>query len=94
MGLGNLTPDSDEESSSSGKSTYITFQNPRSADVSEGSAHRHKQEYYDAAKSLRNKMGQDINVVVGEFMAAADEADEGDPERLRELFNTLTSDDE
>lgn len=89
MGLGDLTPEGSEEQSSSGKSTYISFKNPRNADVSEGTEHRHKEEYYDAIQSLRNKLGQDINVVFGEFAVAADNADDGDTERLEDLFERL-----
>lgn len=92
MGLGSFSGD-DEESSSTNQSTYITFKNPRTADISDGSQHRHKQEYYDAAKELRNALGQDINVPVGEFMVAAVEADEGDTERLNELFEQLAEDE-
>jgi len=88
MGLGEFS-DQEEESSGSNKSTYVTFKNPRNADISEGSEHRHKEEYYDAIQSLRNKLGQDINVVIGEFAAAADSADEGDASELEALFNRL-----
>ena len=88
MGLGEFS-DQEEESSGSNKSTYVTFKNPRNADISEGSEHRHKEEYYDAIQSLRNKLGQDINVVIGEFAAAADAADEGDASELEALFNRL-----
>lgn len=91
MGLGDLTPDGSDESSSSGKSTYVTFKNPRQADISDGSEHRHKQEYYDALQDLRNRLKQDINVPIGEFAVAAVNAEEGDTERLEQLFETLTS---
>lgn len=94
MGLGTFTAEEEDSGSGSNKSTYITFKNPRTADISEGSEHRHEQEYYDAAQELRNKLGQDINVPVGEFMAAAVEADEGNPERLQELFDQLVEDEE
>jgi len=90
MGLGDFS-ESGEESGGTGKSTYVTFKNPRTADISESSAHRHKQEYYDAVKSLRDKLGQDINVVMGEFAAAADAADEGDTGKLEELFDRLAN---
>lgn len=93
MGLGNFTDSDDEESSSANKSTYITFQNPTQADVSEDSAHRHKQEYYDAAKALRSRLGQDINVLVGEFLKAAHAADEGDSSELEALFNRIAGED-
>jgi len=94
MGLGSFTEEGEEESSSANKSTYVTFKNPTQADVNEKSAHRHKQEYYDAAKFLRNKLGQDVNVLVGEFMVAAEEAESGDAERLEGLFNRLAGDEE
>lgn len=90
MGLGNFASNDSDESGGQNKSTYITFKNPRTADVSEDSAHRHEQEYYDAAKRMRDMLGQDINVPVGEFLAAAVENEEGNPERLQELFNELT----
>lgn len=89
MGLGNFTQADDEESSGANKSTYITFKNPTQAEISENAEHRHKQEYYDAAKSLRSTLGQDINVLVGEFLAAAEEADDGDASRLEELFEQI-----
>jgi len=89
MGLGSFT-NQDEESSSANQSTYVTFKNPRTSDISEGSEHRHKQDYYDAVKSLRDKLGQDINVVMGEFAVAADAADEGDTSKLEQLFNQLS----
>ena len=94
MGLGNLAGQEEQESSGGNKSTYITFQNPRTADVPDSSTHRHKQEYYDAAKQMRNMLGQDINVPVGEFLAAAVEAEEGDTERLQDLFNEIADEDE
>lgn len=90
MGLGDFS-ESGEDGGGSGKSTYVTFKNPRTADISESSEHRHKQQYYDAVKSLRDKLGQDINVVMGEFAVAADNADEGDTEKLSELFERLSS---
>jgi hypothetical protein len=92
MGLGNFASD-DEESSSGNKSTYVTWKNPTKADISEGSEHRHKQDYYDAVKDIRGRLGQDINVLFGEFAVAANEADNGNPEHLEELFNDLTSDE-
>lgn len=95
-GLSDLTPES-EESSSGGKSTHIKFWNPRNAadEISEGTEHRHEQEYYDAAQDLRNMLGQNINVPVGEFLVAARDAEKhGDTERLKELFNTLTPEGE
>lgn len=88
MGLDSFTSD-DEESSSTGQSTYVTFNNPRATDISEGSEHRHKQKYYDAVQALRNKLGQDINVLAGELFHAANEADEGNTEPLNELFSEL-----
>lgn len=92
MGLGDLTPSDTEESSSGGQSTYVTFKNPRSVDVDEGQAHRHQQEYYDAIQSLRNMLGQDLNVPIGEFAAAVVEVEQdGDSSRLEELFNTITN---
>lgn len=91
MGLGNFSPDDDEEATSSNQSTYVTFKNKRATDVSEGSAHRHKQEYYDAIKEMRDALGQDINVPIGEFAVAAVEADEGNTEPLEELFDDLAS---
>lgn len=92
-GLSNLTPDS-EESSSGGKSTHIKFWNQRNAadEIADGTQDRHKQEYYDAAQELRNMLGQNINIPIGEFMVGAVQAEKHDnPEKLRELFNTLTS---
>lgn len=91
MGLGNFS--SEEEESSANQSTYVTFKNPTTADISEGSEHRHKQDYYDAIKQLRNKLGQDINVPIGEFAVAAVEADGGNTEPLNELFEQLASDE-
>lgn len=90
MGLGSFTTQDDDESSGGNKSTYVTFKNPSVADVSEGSEHRHQQEYYDAVKQMRNQLGQDINVPFGEFAVAAVEADKGDTEKLNELFSNLT----
>lgn len=89
MGLSSLTPESEEQSSGAGKTTYVTFKNPRTADISEGSEHRHKQEYYDSVQELRNMLGQDINVPIGEFAAAAVAAENGDPEPLEDLFERL-----
>jgi len=94
MGLGELSPEGTEESSGGNQSTYVTFKNAShpDVDVDEDNAHRHEQEYYDAIQQLRDIMGRDINVAIGEFAAAAVEAEkEGDSDRLEELFNTLTS---
>lgn len=88
MGLGEFTSE-DDDSSSGNQSTYITFKNPRQTDISEGSEHRHKQDYYDAAQDMRNALGQDINVPVGEFLVAATEAEEGNTEPLNDLFEQL-----
>lgn len=90
MGLGSFTSEQ-EEGSAANQSTYITFKNPDQVEISEGSEHRHQQDYYDAAKTMRNRLGQDINVPVGEFLVAAVEADEGNTERLNELFEQLAS---
>ena len=89
MGLGDFAPEGEEDSSGAGKSTYITFKNPRTADISEGSEHRHKQDYYDAVQQLRNMLGQDINVPIGEFAVAAVAAENGDPDKLEALFDRL-----
>lgn len=91
MPLGDLTPDS-EESSSGGKSTHIKFWNPRNAsdEVSEGTEHRHEQEFYDAAQELRNMLGQNINVPVGKFLVAVAEAEKRENYGpLFDLFVTL-----
>lgn len=94
MGLGDLTPESGE-SSSGGKSTHIKFWNPRNAadEISEGTDHRHQQEFYDAAQELRNMLGQNINVPVGKFLYAVVQAEKhGNNEPLEELFETLAAD--
>lgn len=83
----------EEEQEEEGQSTYVTFKNPGhgEVDISEGSEHRHKQEYYDAVQWFRDKLGQDINVPFGEFAVAARQADEdGDPSGLQELFDRIT----
>lgn len=90
MGLGDFSPEGEDDSSGTNKSTYITFKNPRTADISEGSEHRHKQDYYDAAQKMRSMLGQDINVPVGEFLKAAVEAEDGNTEPLENLFERLT----
>lgn len=92
-GLQDLTPDS-EESSSGGKSTHVKFWNPRNAadEISEGTEHRNKQEYYDAAQELRNMFKQNINVPVGEFLVAAADAEKRqDYGTIAELTSTMTS---
>lgn len=92
MGLGDFTSEDEESGSSANKSTYVTFKNPRQADISESSEHRHQADYYDAVKSLRDKLGQDINVLFGKFAVAADAADEeGDTEQLEALFDQLAN---
>lgn len=94
MGLGDLTPES-SESSSGGKSTHIKFWNPRNAadEISEGTEHRHQQEFYDSAQELRSMLGQNINVPVGKFLNAVVEAEKrGNNEPLEELFETLAAD--
>ena len=91
MGLGDFAPDGEEETSGAGKSTYVTFKNPRTADISEGTEHRHKTQYYDSVQELRNMLGQDINVPIGEFAYAAVQAEKGDTEALEELFDKLAS---
>lgn len=94
MGLGNLTPEGDDDSGQGGSQTYITFKNPRVEDISESSEHRHDQQYYDAVQKMRNRLGQDLNVVFGEFAAAAVEADDGDSDRLESLFEQLADSEE
>lgn len=93
MGFENFVSEEEGESSGANKSTYITWKNPATAgdDISEKAQHRHKQDYYDSIKNIRNRLGQDINVLFGEFAVAADEADDGDTERLEKLFEDLTS---
>jgi hypothetical protein len=83
-GLDELTPDG-EDSSSGGKTTHVKYLNPRNAsdDIAEGTEHRHKQKYYDAAQELRHMFGQNINTVVGEFMVAAADAEK------REDYSTM-----
>lgn len=91
MGLGDITPDSDE-SSSGGKSTHIKFWNPRNAadEISEGTEHRHQQEFYDSAQDLRNMVGQNINVPVGKFLHALKEAEKNNnTEPLEQLFEQI-----
>jgi hypothetical protein len=94
MGLGSLTPEGEEESDSQGQSTYITFKNPSHDEVelSDNSAHRHEQAYYDAVQQLRDELGQDINVPIGMFAAAAVEAEKGETERFDILANHVLHD--
>lgn len=96
MGLDSLAGQ-ESESVSRGKSTHIKFWNPRSAvvgeDIPEDNEHLHKQDYYDAAKRLRDMYGPAVNIPVGEFMVAAVEAEEGNPEPLRELFETIADEE-
>lgn len=95
-GLDELTPDSDE-SSAGGKSTHIKFWNPRNAseEIADGTEHRHKQQYYDAAQRLRDMVGQNINVPVGEFMHALVEAEaNGNYDPGQQLANKLFTPDE
>jgi hypothetical protein len=90
-GLDDLTPDS-EDGNSRGKSTHIKFWNPAVAadDIPEDGEERHRQEFYDAAKELRNMYSQNINVPVGMFMVAARDAEkEGDYEALFDLAVTI-----
>lgn len=90
-GLSKLTGDSGS-SNSRGKSTHIKFYNPSTAedDITEGSEERHKQDYYDAAKEMRNRLNQDINIPVGEFLVALRDAEvNNDYEAGQELANTL-----
>lgn len=96
MGLGDLTPDN-AESTSGGKSTHIKFWNPRNAgdEISDGTEHRHKQQYYDSAQELRNMISQDINVPVGEFLHALVEAEKRDNYEVgQQLANELFAPDE
>lgn len=94
MGLGSLTPEGEDKDDSQGQSTYITFKNPGHPEVelSEGSAHRHEQAYYNAVQQLRDDLGQDINVPIGMFAAAAVEAENGDTERFDILANHVLHD--
>jgi len=96
MGLENLTPDSGD-SSSGGKSTHIKYWNPRTAadEISEGTEDRYKQEYYDAVQDLRNMLGQNLNIPIGEFAAALVQAEKHDNyDDLMELFVTLGPEDQ
>lgn len=95
-GLSDLTPD-DSSSGSGGKSTHIKFWNPRNAsdDINDSNEHRHKQRYYDSAQSLRNMISQNINVPVGEFLHALNQAEKHDNyEPGQELANTLFTEGE
>lgn len=92
MGLGDLSPETEEESSGGNQSTYVTFKNVDhpDVDVDENNAHRHKPEYYKSVQRLRDIMGRNINVAFGEFASAAVAAhDEGDAQQLEELFNEI-----
>jgi hypothetical protein len=95
MGLGDLTPDQEDDGTSRGKSTHIKFWNPRLAevggDIPDDNEHLHQQEFYDAAKRLREMYGPSINVPVGRFLVAAVEAEENDnTEPLEELFEQIS----
>ena len=95
-GLRDLTPD-DSDSGGGGKSTHIKFWNARNAadEISDGAQERHKQQYYDAAKDMRNMVGQNINIPVGEFLVALRNAEKnGDYEKGQELANMLFTPDE
>lgn len=94
MGLGDLSPETEESGGGGSQSTYVTFKNPSHPDVEldDDDAHRHKQEYYDAVQDLREIMGRNINVAFGEFAVAAVAAEkDGDTEPLEALFNEITS---
>lgn len=97
MGLDSLAGQQ-SESVSRGKSTHIKFWNPRVAqegdDIPEGNEHFHKQDYYDAAKQLRDMYGPAMNIPIGEFMVAAVAAENGDSDPLEELFGTIVDDSE
>lgn len=92
MGFDSFKDETEEEESDESQSTYVSFKNPGhpEVDISEDKQHRNQQDYFDAVQEMRDELGQDINVVFGEFAAGAVEADEGEPERLQELFNNLT----
>lgn len=74
------------------QSSYVSFKNPGHSEVDvdpEETANR--QEYFDALHEIRDELGSDgLKMLVGEFMAGAVEADEGDAERLEQLFQNLT----
>lgn len=81
------------EESNESQSSYVTFKNPRhpEVDVAEDNV-ADKQEYYDALQDIRDELDTDgLKVMVGEFMAGAVEAEEGDPERLQQLFENLSN---
>lgn len=91
MGLGDFSTQ-EEETSSESQSTYVSFKNMGhpEVEVSEGSEHRHKQDYFDAVQWFRDRLGQDINVPFGEFAVAARKAEEeDDPSALQELFDRI-----
>jgi hypothetical protein len=95
MGFDAFKDEEETEESSESQSTYVSFKNPGhpEVDVPEEKAHRHSQEYFDAVQEMRDELGQDINTVFGEFAAGSVEADEGEPERLQQLFENLTADE-
>lgn len=93
MGLGSLSPDQEEQDDGGSQSTYVTFKNPdhHKVEIDEDQAHRHKPEYYKSVQRLRDIMGRNINVAFGRFAEAAVAAhDEGDTEKLEELFEDIS----
>lgn len=90
MGVGSFTSD-DDDSTGGKQKTYITWKNPNHPDNDlDEDDPRHSAEFFKAVNTLRDQLGQDINALFGEFAAAAVEADEGDEERLQELFARIT----
>jgi hypothetical protein len=94
MGLGDLSPETEESDDGGSQSTYVTFKNPDhpEVEIDESDAHRHQPEYYKSIQRLRDIMGRNINVAIGEFAAAAVAAhDEGDDEPLQQLFEEVAN---
>ena len=91
MGLGQIET-SNGSASSASKSTMVQFKNPGHDDVNPDEGYQ-SEDWYDAVRWLRKETSGDPQVVLGNLAQAVYEADSGNTEPLRDLFEEIAGEE-
>lgn len=91
MGLNDIESSSGGSSSAS-KSTMVQFKNPDHDEVEAQEGYQ-SADWYAAVRWLRKSTEGEPQVVLGNFAHAAQEADDGNTEPLRELFSEIAGEE-
>lgn len=96
MDLTELDTENEDVDLPESQTATFRFKNPHhdEVDIADNFTERHERRFYEAVLYLRNALGPDANIVVGELAHAVRALDEdGDPEPLYDVTSTLMVDE-